>query len=252
MSTASNSLFQNFNKILLITFIFLAGCAQTEMSGDGVYDPAEPLNRGVHGFNKAADRAVLRPASRAYGYVVPDPVDTMISNGVSNLSLPSDVINHTLQGDFEAALDMTARFVINSTIGVLGLFDPASAVNVPDDSTDFGETLHVWGVNEGAYVELPLLGPSTTRDTVGAVVDTLANPLGQILPSQELEATYVLQGLDVLGTRHKLAGVIDPVLYGANDSYAAARIGYLLNRRNVLQGGELNEADLDDPFAFDN
>ncbi len=252
MSTIPNSILQNFNKILLIAFIFAAGCTQTEISRDGVYDPAEPVNRGIHGFNKVADKAVLRPMSRAYGYVVPDPLDTMVYNGVSNLSLPSDVINHTLQGDFEAAIGMTARFVINSTLGVFGLFDPASAVNVPDDSTDFGETLHVWGLGEGPYVELPLMGPSTARDTLGGVVDALSNPLGQVLPTREVEATYALKGLDVLATRHRLASIIDPVLYGAEDSYAAARIGYLLNRRNVLQGGELNEADLDDPFAFDN
>ncbi len=237
-------------KILFTALIFLVGCGKNTVSQDGVYDPAEPINRSVHSVNKAADRVLLRPASRVYG-ALPDGVEKALANGASNLSLPSDVVNHTLQGDVGAALSMTTRFLLNSTVGVLGLFDPATALDLPDDSTDFGETLHVWGVGEGPYIEQPLRGPSTARDTAGDIVDFVTNPVGQLVKAPDINVVNGVQALDVVGKRHRLTGIVDPVLYGAADSYSAARIGYLLNRRNVLQGGEINETDLDDPFAFD-
>ena len=238
--------------IIATFFVFvLGGCASTSPNIDDVNDPFEPTNRAIHGFNKGVDTVVLRPASSVYGAITPDPVERAIANGASNLSLPSDIINHTLQGDIGSAFKMTGRFLINSTVGLLGLFDPATELNLADDSTDFGETLHVWGVSEGPYVELPLLGPSTARDATGRIADIALNPLGYLLPSQELEYTYVVRGLDILGMRHRSKDIIDPVLYGSEDSYSAARVGYLLNRRNALQGGVINEDDLDDPFAFD-
>ena len=240
-----------FAKFLILASFALAACSQQLDSANTVNDPIEPVNRAVHQVNKGLDRVILRPASQVYGAVTPEPIDIALQNTVSNLSLPSDVVNHTLQGDLGAAFKMSGRFLINSTVGILGIFDPASQLDLPDDSTDFGETLYVWGAGEGAYIELPLFGPSTLRDGFGRIVDLTINPVGNLLPESEQEVVTVLRGLDLVGNRHRLGVVIDGVLYASEDSYTAAQIGYLQNRRNALRGGELNEADLDDPFAFD-
>ncbi|MEO0487855.1 MAG: VacJ family lipoprotein [Pseudomonadota bacterium] len=215
---------------LVLVAGLLAGCA----AGPSGEDRFETPNRAVHGFNKGLDTVILRPASQAYGTVVPDVVRQGVSNVASNVSLPGDVVNHTLQGEFRSAANMTGRFLVNSTFGVLGLFDIAGPAGVPEDDTDFGETLHVWGAGEGAYVELPLLGPSTSRDAVGTVVDTILNPIGAVIETPE--STYVAASRtgSLLDGRYRFTNTIDSVLYDSADSYAQSRLVYLQNRRFEL------------------
>lgn len=229
----------------------VSACSSTEELGsEAINDPYETTNRAIHSFNKGADKVVLRPVSRTYGALVPDPVQIGVGNAVSNLGVPSDVINHGLQGDPVAAVQQTGRFLLNSTFGVAGLLDPATKLGLPAEPTDFGETLHVWGTGEGAYVELPFLGPSTTRDATGRVVDALTDPL-QLL-ANDSQQNVILSGtaLGLVDQRHRLRDVIEPVYDDSADSYAAARIGYLQNRRRTLKG-ETDADDLEDPFAFD-
>ncbi len=213
-------------------------------------DPFEPVNRGVHAFNKGLDRVALRPASQVYVKVVPSRLRKGVSNVTSNLSQPAIGVNYALQGKFEESGQAFTRFGLNSFFGIGGLLDPATEFGVFEDPTDFGETLAVWGTPSGPYVELPLLGPSTVRDTVGIAVELVADQVPEII---EEDLTGVLIGLqvgDLLQNRSDLARVIDALLYESADSYAATRIAYLQNRARELNQGLALE-DLEDPYAFE-
>lgn len=209
-------------------------------------DPYENRNRQVHNFNVAVDRAFVGPSAGAYGQVVPRPVKRGVGNFASNLSLPGDVANNLLQGRIEPAVKNTFRFLINTTVGLGGLFDPATSIGVAHEDTDFGETLHVWGANEGAYLEVPILGPSTERDLAGTVVDIVINPLNFVLESPEAEIATGSRVLSRFGDREEYSDFIDSVLYESADSYAQARLLYLQNRRFEL--GQEVEADFYDPY----
>ncbi|MEP2530226.1 VacJ family lipoprotein [Shimia sp.] len=226
----------------------LSACSSnTEVSRSGIYDPKEDSNRKMHQFNKGVDKYLFSPASNGYGSIFPAPVRQGFSNFADHLSLPNDVINHTLQGDLEEATVTTIRFVVNTIFGFAGLVDTATALEIPRDDTDFGETLHVWGVQEGAYVELPFFGPSTSRDTVGLITDIFLNPFVVVFrePTQYIGAVaYVI---DAMGNRYDFDATIDSVLYDSADSYAQARIIYLQNRRHQL-GIEGSDAYVDPDF----
>jgi phospholipid-binding lipoprotein MlaA len=167
------------------------------------------------------------------------------------------VVNGVLQGRPGPALQNTLRFVVNTTIGVGGLFDPARAMGIEGKPTDFGETLHVWGLPEGAYQELPLFGPSTDRDTVGAIVDLAMNPVRLAFPGRAGDAATVASFASTLGDRYRYSDTVDSILYDSADSYAQARLLYLQNRRYELgqTGGTTDGSDAvfvdpyEDPYA---
>ena len=238
--------------IALVAALSLAACAtpRPEVTSE-IYDPNENANRKVHAFNLALDRNLVRPLSRGYGNTINEDGRQVVSNVAEHLSLPADILNNVLQGDLRSAGNNSARFVVNTVFGVFGTGDIATAMEIPIRKTDFGETLHVWGAKEGAYVELPVFGPSTTRDTVGTVLDFTLDPVSYLLPRPE---SYVSTGAtfaDQLGDRYDLADTVDSVLYESADSYAQARILYLQNRRFEL-GVTTDSPDVDpfaDPFA---
>ena len=234
----------------VIALLSLTACASGPVSPDYINDPFEPANRGVHEFNKLVDVSFLSPVSKAYGAVVPAQVQDMVDSGANNLDLPGQAVNHVLQGNLEGAVVTLARFSLNSTLGLLGFFDPASELGLFETPTDFGETLDVYGFAEGPYMELPLFGGSTVRDTIGLVVDFILDPLRQIIPSPEHKYLFVLKGLDIIGDRHAYSDLIDVLLYESTDSYAAQRLTYLQNRRHTIVGETVLE-ELEDPFAFD-
>ncbi|MBT8416410.1 MAG: VacJ family lipoprotein [Silicimonas sp.] len=214
--------------------IALAACSTPDTPGD-VHDPYEGANRVSHAFNKGADTLVFRPASQVYGHVVPEPARRSLSNAASNLDAPRSVVNHAFQGDAEDAIHTTFRFLINTTVGIFGLFDPAIAFGLEPRRTGFGDTLAVWGTPEGAYVELPLFGPSTERDAVGQFVDVLANPIGFMGDDgEEISATTSIPS--VLNSRYEFAETVDGILYDSADSYAQLRLFYLESRRFELSG----------------
>ncbi len=225
----------------------LAACAQPAPGPSGFHDPNEPRNRKIHDFNRKVDQAVLRPASGAYGSTIPKPVRTGVSNFSSNLGLPSAVLNNLLQADLRGAVHNTTRFFINSTVGLGGLFDPASGAKVYEVEADFGGTLAKWGFAEGAYVELPLAGPSTNRDAVGLLVDLVTDPVGQVLPRGEKYIATTTTVLDAMNSRYTFTDTVDSVLYESADSYAQLRLFYLQNRRFEL--GEEASADGVDPYS---
>lgn len=233
-----------------LVLIVLGGCAAPIPTG--ISDPHEAQNRAVHRENVALDRSLLRPVANAYGTTLPRPVRTGVDNFASNLSLPAAVINSLLQVRPGDAAQNTVRFLINSTIGLAGLFDPATAIGATKVETDFGETLHVWGVPEGDYVELALLGPATERDAVGRIVDILLDPLGIVAFSTEgrygLAAVEAASGVNA---RYKNAELVDSILYDSADSYAQLRQLYLQNRRFRLGRGAVPDYfnPYEDPYA---
>lgn len=250
--TLTESLRQTVRPIqgfLAVTAVLLVSACAAPQPGEMVNDPYENVNRKSHAVNKAVDRAVLRPTAMAYGTVVPNPARQGVSNMADNLELPSTIINGLMQADGELVLNNTFRFLINSTVGLAGLLDPASQMGLVDMDTDFGETLHVWGAREGAYVEIPLLGPSTERDAFGKIVDAALNPVRLIVPVEYTDLRYGLSAGEVLDDRYRFDQTISSTLYESADSYAQARLLYLQNRRFEL--GQSAEDDQDDPYYFD-
>ncbi len=230
-------------------FALLAACAAPPPPAEP-NDPFEPTNRAFHGFNRGLDRALVRPTSKVYGFVLPQPVKTGIANFASNLDLPGDAANGVLQGNPERFATNVLRFAVNTTVGIGGLFDPAGAMGIRHDKTDFGETLHVWGAGEGPYLEFPGLGPSTVRDAIGTAVDIAANPVSAALPKPEKYYATAAKVGSKLGDRDRYSDTIDSVLYDSADSYAQARLLYLQNRRFELgQTAAGAGDDFIDPYA---
>jgi phospholipid-binding lipoprotein MlaA len=204
------------------------------------------MNRRVHQSNIGLDRNVVGPTAKAYGNVVPEPVQKGLENFSDNFGTPGLMVNNLLQGDVEHLVEHTFRFVINTTFGIGGLLDPAQAIGLAGKDTDFGETLHVWGIKEGAYLELPFLGPSTERDAAGLIVDTALNPLGYVLPAPEKYAGTVAKIATRVGDRNRYGELVDSILYDSADSYAQSRLLYLQNRRFEL--GDTSQDENFDPY----
>lgn len=224
----------------------LSACSVSD-APSGVNDPLEPLNRVSHAVNKGADRVIFRPSSQVYGTVVPQPARRSLSNAASNLGGPLSVANNFLQGNVENAGHNMARFLINTTIGVFGLFDPAASdFGLDERDTGFGDTLAVWGVGEGVYLELPLFGPSTARDTLGLAVDIATNPITTVL-DQGSEIAAATSIPSVLNSRYELSDTVDSILYDSADSYAQMRLFYLESRRFSL-GGQTSAENAFDPY----
>lgn len=233
--------------LTLVALISGLSACTTPNTAVEVFDPYESTNRKVHAFNKGLDKVALRPAAKAYGAVTPSPVRQSLANVSDTLGTPSNVINDVLQGNIDDAGHNLFRFLINASVGVLGLFDPATGFGLEERDSDFGETLAVWGAPEGAYLELPVLGPATERSAVGTVVDFLSNPVEPLLGEEAETVAAVTTGTDILDTRDSLSSSIDGVLYDSADSYAQARILYLQNRRFEL-GGSASTDETFDPY----
>lgn len=227
----------------------LSACAGSRDIPTRTFDPQEEQNREAHKFNLGLDRVILRPTSEAYGTVVPAPVQVGISNVASNLGVPGDVVNNVLQVRIGQAAHNTMRFLINSTLGLAGLFDVASEMGIEPRETDFGETLYYWGAPEGPYVEIPIMGPSTSRHTVGRFVDLATNPTSLLITGPGRAVASTASIADVFGARYRNTDLIDGILYESADSYAQARLIYLQNRRFKLRSGSGVEEDYLDPYA---
>ena len=228
------SLMPKFSRVFL-TFLLmvLVSCGSAPIN-QSMNDPAESFNRKVHKVNRGLDRIALRPASKVYR-VVPKPIRAGVSNFASNLKNPSMVINDLIQFRLKDASSNTARFVVNSIIGVGGIFDPASNLGLPERYSDFGETLHVWGFHEGPYVELPLFGPSTLRNSVGRMVDFVSNPVRLLSETSEQQIYASSQTLKAVDQRGRFSELVDSIMYDSEDSYAQARLLYLQQRREFLR-----------------
>ncbi|CAD0359691.1 MlaA family lipoprotein [Xanthomonas hortorum] len=203
------------------------GNAGPAQPGAPAYDPWERYNRGMHRFNMAVDRGVARPLATAYTKVVPSPARLGVTNFFDNLGTPLTMVNQLLQGHPVFAVQSLGRFVMNSTLGVAGLFDPATAAGIPRRSEDFGQTLGAWGWRNSRYFELPLFGPRTVRDTVGLGGDI---PLSWVRQVDDGGARFALQGLQLVDTRSQLMS-LDSLRDQAPDEYALTRDAWM-QRRN--------------------
>lgn len=240
-------------QLRLVGILAVAGLAAcTPKTGPGQFnDPYEAQNRRAHNFNVQLDSAVIKPASQVYGHVVPSPVRAGVSNFASNLSVPRYILNDLLQAKLGAAGQNTLRFAFNTIFGIGGIFDPAGALGLPAASNDFGETLYVWGAREGAYLDVPFLGPSTERDLAGTVVDAITDPVSAALPADANGYPLAVRLTARLGDRYKYNDLIDSILHQSADSYAQQRLIYLEKRHHDL-GIKSTAAPIDpyeDPYA---
>ena len=205
-------------------------------------DPFERYNRAVFAFNQGFDRTVLTPAAQGYRRL-PDPVQTGIGNFFGNMGDVRNAVNNLLQGKFQNAATDTGRIVLNTTVGVVGLIDVASAVGLPKHQEDFGQTLGVWGVPAGPYLQIPFLGPSTLRDAPALVVDWYTHPAPYILPDYS-EVLIGLAGLRIVQFRASALGTEDLFETISADPYVALREFWLQRREFLVRDGVPADDDL--------
>ena len=215
---------------LAVPLLILSACSPSFKLGN-YDDPYENVNRKSHEINKTIDKKFLKPSSQIYSKFLGQKPRNAISNFSENWGLPKDLVNYTLQGDIGNASKTTGQFLFNSTIGIAGIFDPSEKFGINARGTDFGETMHRWGVSEGDYVEIIFLGPSTERDAVGKVADLILDPIGFIINPWQSGLRSTANVANVLGNRAALGSTIDSILYESADSYAQTKLAYLQGRR---------------------
>jgi phospholipid-binding lipoprotein MlaA len=218
--------------LMPILLFVLSGCA-TGPERDP-RDPLEPLNRAVDSFNQMFDRVLMEPLARGYKAITPAPVDQGVTNFFNNLSDLRSALNNLLQFKVGRAFSDVGRFAVNSTVGVLGLMDVASNMDLPRYNEDFGQTLGVWGVGSGPFLVLPFIGPSSARDGVGVVVDWYTDPLILI---EDDTVRWSLRGLKIIDARADLLSASRVVSQAALDPYAFIRDAYLQRRENLVHDG---------------
>ena len=211
----------------------LAGCA-TVQSPDP-QDPWEGFNRGVYSFNDSVDRVIFRPVAKAYEFVTPQPVRSCVSNIFSNLGDVWGAANSFLQGRGLDGINTMGRFMFNTTMGIGGCFDVASKTGANKIPNDLGVTFGVWGIPQGPYLVLPVLGPSTVRDGVGRAGGFVANPVA-VAQIEEVRWRNSLWGLELVNTRANLLQATDTVDRIAIDPYSFVRDAYLQRRAAQVRG----------------
>ena len=223
-----------------------AGCVTLPPNAKPVpQDPWESWNRGVYRVNDALDRNIAKPVAQTYVRAVPAPVRTGINNMQSNLRVTTVMVNNALQGKFLAASSDLARFLVNLTVGVGGLLDPATQMGLDRHDQDFGQTLGHWGVPSGPFVEIPLLGPSSARDAPARIVDYFTGPTHYI---KNNGVAWSLYGVFLLDTRVSVLS-LDETLSRVYDPYAFIRDAYLQRREFLISGEKTTEEPLLDPGA---
>ena len=235
--------------------MLMGGCATTGTSKQEVvraeYDPMEPLNRGMYVVHDTLDRFTLRPIAIGYRAVVPSFARRGVTNFSQNLITPRSMINNFLQGKPGPGFSDLGRFIINTTLGIGGLIDVATAQGMPVYDEDFGQTLAVWGLPEGPFLFIPILGPNTLLDAVSIPVDLLSDPLIHYDNSSVRDKLYILRAIDL---RARLL-TAEALLEDSKDPYLTLRESYLQNRRFQIHDGDppstKEEDDLFDEFFED-
>jgi phospholipid-binding lipoprotein MlaA len=208
-----------------LAITLLAGCAGFNTNPR---DPLEPMNRNIAQFNEGVDAIALKPAAQAYQRVLPPIVRTGVSNFFGNLGDAWSFVNSVLQFKLQNATENFTRFGVNTFFGIGGIFDVASELNIERHKEDFGQTLGRWGVPAGPYLVLPLLGPSTLRDTLALTVDRKGDMVHQVSSRDLRYSLYVTRAIDARSNLLRVGGVIDQA---ALDKYSFTRDAYLQKRR---------------------
>lgn len=231
-------------KICMLTSALLSGCATVQGTSED-RDPLEGVNRSIYSFNEKVDNVILEPVATGYVNVVPQPIRTGVSNFFANLAYPVVVVNDVLQGKFSQSVSDSWRFIVNSTVGVAGIFDVATHLDMPAHNEDFGQTLGKWGVGEGVYIVLPLLGPSTLRDTTGLVVDFNADLLNYV---DDSGARFGLRAVKAIDTRARFLRAGRILDQAALDPYTFTREAYRQRRINAIYDGNPPPENFSDEF----
>ena len=214
---------------------------ETTTLDNEIYDPFEPVNRAIFSFNNVADRIVLEPIAKGYKKL-PSPIQSGLNNFLSNLRAPLVVVNQLLQGQGENAFQSSGRFIVNSTVGVFGLFDVAEKIGLEEKEEDYGQTLATWGVGDGFYIVLPLFGPSNLRDTSGMVLTMLTDPINAFAVSEgEAWLVPMRTAANAVDTRSQIIDEVNALRDNSVDYYAAVRSSYYQNRKAAINNVDDSE-----------
>lgn len=227
--------------VVALGILLTAGCASNGVERDP-RDPWEPMNRAFYDFNEVLDNAILEPVAEVY-VELPQGLRTSVTNFFINLSYPTTAINQFLQGKVETGFEDTMRFIFNSTLGLAGFIDIAGPAGLARHDEDFGQTFAVWGMGSGPFINWPILGPSTVRDTAGIPFNLVTGPLFFIETGAEFIALYAVDAVD---TRARLIPAVRLRDETALDPYVFTREAYLQQRLNLIYDGDPPLQVLDD------
>ena len=231
------------NRLLLVLLLSFP------IFGEEINDPFEDLNRDIFIFNEKLDEKLLKPAALTYRKVTPQFARTGVTNFFNNLEEIDTTINQVLQGEIKYAFNDASRFVINSTIGLLGLIDVASKMGLQRHEEDFGQTLGVWGFNSGPYIMIPFLGPSNPRDLLSRPISSF---LSGTFAMEDNDVKLTLIGIDALETRERL---LDAETLIIGDKYIFVKDAYVQSREYEINNGSTEDDefldDMDDIFGDD-
>ncbi len=237
--------------VLLTVLLLQVGCATVEND----FDPLEPMNRSVDSFNTGLDELVLRPVSKGYSSVIPGGARASVTNFFQNLLVPNTIVNDFLQGKVKRGLQDTYRFVVNSTLGIAGLFDVAAYVGIERHQEDFGQTLAVWGVGQGPYIVYPVLGPNSARNTPGTIMEYLLDGSTYLVMVMSPEAALAAVALKYIDERANIEDFVKLRDEMALDAYVFVREGWRQSREYRIYDGhppaqpKSEDDDFEDEFA---
>lgn len=210
--------------------------------GSQIRDPFEPFNRGVFKFNEVFDAAIMRPVAKSYVFVVPKYGRERVTNVVTNLGEPVNMLNGFLQGNPERGFTSMWRFIFNSTLGVAGIFDFAGYnFGLTHKDEDFGQTMGVYGMGSGPYIVLPFFGPSSGRDAVGRVVDVVSNPFNYV---ESDEFVYGRIAVTAVDARARNLDLLDDIYRNSVDPYATIRSAYAQRRAAMIRNNEARDGEV--------
>jgi len=238
--------------IALLSCLATSGCAttqgtETQNTTEQDVDPIEPANRIFYGINEVLDEMLVMPFAQVYSDITPDPMRESVSNFFSNLGYLNVILNSFLQGKTDQGWSDTSRFLINSTLGIGGLFDVATGMGFPRHEEDLGQTLAVWGSDQGAYLYLPIAGPQTVRDTPDIASSTLTNPLFYVTST----VLYPVAALGIIDKRAQLLEATRLRDEASIDPYIFTREAYLQRRNYLIHDGNPPLEGYDDIFNLE-
>ena len=239
-----------------ISFLFLVLFMNNSLVIAEINHDYEKTNRTIHNFNDGIDQNFLKPTSKVYG-VLPDFVEIGISNAISNINEPSNIFNYLSQGNIPSGVYSLSRFLVNSTIGLVGFFDVAGNIGLEKNATDFGKTLEKWGVEEGQFLVVPFLGPRTSRHLFGTIVDIGLNPIRYALKDEDTIVSFSPSIVYALSERSRNGDTIDNLRETSIDYYSTLRSIYLQSREinivdNFEEDQDIFENDLEEFYESKN
>ena len=226
-------------KLSLLTLLIIGSISISTNGYSSDNDPLEPMNRAIFGFNEIVDDNILEPVAKGYRYVTPDPVERSVSNFFNNLGEINTIINSALQMKLDKTITSSSRLAINSTVGVLGLFDVATSLGIQREREDFGQTLGFYGVSSGPYLVLPFFGPSSFRDAPGFYADVMMEKsISPVYTELHHEERQAIQATNVIDTRANLLKATKILDTAAKDKYIFLRESYLQRRAKLVTDGK--------------